>query len=398
MNGRLTSLVALLVVAVSVHAQAQEIVIPGTPTNLMADPGGSSVDFTWSPPATGPVDNYRLTITPINDPSKAVIVDTSGPTTTFTYSLADGVYDAVVQAVNTAGASFPSNPPVRFEIAPAGPPENFAASVTGNVVTFVWTQSSTGPPPETYQIEIGIPGEETIYTPGFVGLSGTVSLPTGVYVARAKGVEGDRPGTPSPDITFIVGPPPAGAVPFPPNGLVSEIVGNTVSLRWNVRVDSPPVSSFIVHVFSAAGTFLGEIDTRSSARTATYLNVPNGSYAIRVSGQNQYGRSQRSTAPIFVAVNVGGPSCGTQLDPPTGLSYSKSGNFVALTWARPPTAASLTGYLIDVAGTINTTIATGNQSTVIGGVVPSGSYIVQVRAHDSCTASAPSNQIFITVP
>jgi hypothetical protein len=400
MHGRLTSLVAVLFVAVSVNALAQDIPLPGTPTNLQADPGGSSVDFTWTPPTAGPVDKYRLTMTPINDPTKAVTVDTPGPTPSHTVvSLPDGTYDAVVQAVNTTGPGFPSNPPVRFSIAPAGPPENFAATVTGNSVFFVWTESSTGPPPETYQIEIGIPGEETIYTvPGFPGTSGTVSLPNGVYVARAKGVEAERPGTPSPDITFIVGPPPTGAVPFPPSGLVSEIIGNTVTLRWNMRVDSPPVSSFLVQVSTSGGAPLGEIDIRSTARSVTFTNVPNGSYAVRVSSYNVHGRSQRSSATIFVAVNTGGPSCGTQLEAPTGLSYSKSGNFVALTWARPANGASITDYLIDVSGTLNTTFSTGNQSTVIGGTVPSGFYTVQVRSHDACSASAPSNQVFITVP
>jgi hypothetical protein len=397
MHGRLTSLVAVLAVAVSVNAQAQALLPPGTPTNLVADPGGSSVDFSWTAPTSGGVDTYRITITPITDPSKAVTVDT-GPTTSATVTLADGTYDAVVQAVNTAGASLPSSPPVRFQIAPAGPPENFAASVTGNSVSFTWTQSSTGPPPESYQVEIGIPGEETLAATGFVGLSGTVSLANGVYVARVKGVEGERPGTPSPDITFIVGPPPTGAVPFPPNGLVSEIVGNTVTLRWNMRVDSPPVSSFIVNVSTDAGAPLGEIDTRSSARIVTFTNVPNGSYAVRVYAQNVHGRSQRPSASLFVAVNVGGASCGTVLDPPTGLSYSKSGNFVALTWARPATGASVTDYLIDVAGTVNTTFSTGNQSTTIAGFVSNGTYTVQVRAHDSCSASAPSNQVVITVP
>jgi hypothetical protein len=303
-----------------------------------------------------------------------------------------------VQAVNTTGAGFPSSPPVRFEIAPAGPPENFAATVTGNSVFFVWTESSTGPDPESHLIEIGIPGEETIYTVPVVGTSGTVSLANGVYVARVKGVEADRPGTPSPDISFIVGPPPTGAVPFPPSGLVSEIIGNTVTLRWNMREDSPPVTSFLVQVSTAGGAPLGEIDIRSTARSVTFTNVPNGSYAVRVSAYNVHGRSQRSSATIFVAVNVGQPTCGAGLDPPTGLSYSKSGNFVALTWARPALGASVTGYLIDVTGTINTTFGTGNQSTVIGGFVSNGTYTVQVRAHDSCSASAPSNQVVITVP
>jgi hypothetical protein len=278
-------------------------------------------------------------------------------------------------------------------------------------VSFVWTGSSTGPTAESHLIEIGIPGEETIYSvPVSVGTSSTVSLPDGVYVARVKGVEGDRPGVPSSDITFIVGPPPTGAVPFPPNGLVSEILGNAVTLRWNMRVDSPPASSFVVQAFSNGGVLLGSFDTMSPALSVTFPHVPNGSYAVRVYARNAHGLSQRpsvirdssgqiqGTGDLLVAVNVGGASCGAAIDPPTGLSYSKSGNFVALTWARPATGASVTGYLIDVTGTINTTFGTGNQSTVIGGFVSNGIYTVQVRAHDSCSASGPSNQVVITVP
>jgi hypothetical protein len=405
MHGRFTSLVALLVIAASVSAHAQlVIVVPPAPTNFQATGAGSRGVFNWdaAAPGTG-VDGYRLQITPVDHPGPTLIQDT-GLTRPVSVSLEDGIYDAFVQAVNTAGASPPSAT-VRFTIAPTSAPGNFAATVSGNSVNFVWTAPAGDPKPVTYRIEIGIPGDETIQTPT-IDVTGaeagpfshTLAFGNGVYVARVRGVEADRPGIPTTDITFIIGPPPTGAVPFPPSGLIADIVGTTVTLRWNLRVDSPPASSFVVNAFSDAGVPLANFDTRNPALRVTFPNIPSGSYLVSVSSQNVHGLNQHASTAIFVAVNDGRPSCGAQLEPPTGLSYSQSGNFVALTWARPAVGTSLTGYLIDVVGSLNATFSTGNQSTVVSGSLASGTYGVQVRSHDSCTASTPTNQVVITIP
>ncbi len=391
MHGRLTSLVALLVVAIGVSA-ADAQTAPGPPEGATAVVDGGVVTLTWSAPTTGEAPTH-YEVEMVNFGLKFDV----GLDTSFTQTLDNGTYIARIRAFNGTAQGLPT-PDVTFTIEVVRPPQNLTATVSGSAVTIAWDPPTSGAPLGGYLFELGVPGREAEWqfplgnVPTF-----TLPLANGVYVGRLRAVGSTSVGLPTPDITFIVGPPPTGAVPFPPSGLTSAISESTVSLSWNLREDSPPATRYFVEALSpVSGALLARVDTGNPARTATFNNVPNGGYQVRVTAFNQHGFSQLSSDAIQFAI---GPStsCGTQVDPPTGLSYSQSGNFVALTWARPTTAI-LTGYLIEISGSVNTSFSTGSQITFIAGVIASGTYVVQVRAHDTCAVSTPTNQITVVVP
>ena len=86
--------------------------------------------------------------------------------------------------------------------------------------------------------------------------------------------------------------------------------------------------------------------------------------------------------------------------PPLNFSQSVSGTTVTLTWSPPSTGGVPTGYQIEAAfspgGAVIATLSIAGTTAVVPNV-PVGTYFVRVRALNGGAASAPSNEVTVTV-
>jgi glucose/arabinose dehydrogenase len=89
--------------------------------------------------------------------------------------------------------------------------------------------------------------------------------------------------------------------------------------------------------------------------------------------------------------------------PPQNLSASVSGSTVVVSWSPPAGSAAPAGYQLEAGsapGLANLAVfaAPSNPTTLTFPNVPSGTYFVRVRSLGGGAASAPSNEIVVTVP
>ena len=95
--------------------------------------------------------------------------------------------------------------------------------------------------------------------------------------------------------------------------------------------------------------------------------------------------------PLFVNVPVA-PS------PPANLLGTASGSNVNLAWKNTFQGGAPTSMLLDVAGTITTTIPIGLSESFGFTGVPGGTYSLRLRATNAGGASLPSNEVTLSFP
>jgi hypothetical protein len=103
---------------------------------------------------------------------------------------------------------------------------------------------------------------------------------------------------------------------------------------------------------------------------------------------------------LVLGADVNGVSAVAPPDPPTNLSGTVVGSTVNLSWTPPAGGTPPTSYLIEAAltagGPIIASLPLAPTTVTIPGV-PSGTFFLRVRALNAEGASAPSNEISVTV-
>ena len=128
------------------------------------------------------------------------------------------------------------------------------------------------------------------------------------------------------------------------------------------------------------------------------LNVPAGTYFVRIRANNSAGQSGPSNE-FQVIVGTTTP-CAT-LGAPTALSSAVNGSTVVLTWTTPAGCAPTT-YIIQAGSTPGASnlanFQTGSTATTFTAAgVGAGTYYVRVLSAIPGVLSAPSNEITVTV-
>jgi hypothetical protein len=177
------------------------------------------------------------------------------------------------------------------------------------------------------------------------------------------------------------------------------VTGTTVSLNWTAPAGGDAPTSYLVQAGSAAGlTDLANFDTGSVSTTLAVLNVPAGTYYVRVRANNSAGASGPSNE--FLLVVGGGLPCGT-LSPPTAPAASVTGNTVVLSWSTPAGCAP-TSYVIQAGsapGLSNlANFSTGSPATSLTATnVGTGTYYVRILSAAGAAQSAPSTEIAFVI-
>lgn len=286
---------------------------PGPPTNLVARVEGSTVHFTWIPPSVGTVQNYLLSAR--QSPGGPVVASmTLGPAPALSVpGVPPGNYYVSVQASESSvvgtlvgGASNQ----VSFTVAPPslpGPPTLQAPAVQGTTVTLSWS-AGTGSSPSGYTLTASAtPGGLPIVTLPLTGTSASFAgVPSGTYFLRLTATNGAGTSAPSNEVSLTV----TGAVaPAAPTLNAPTVSGNTVPLSWRAGAGAASTSYSLMASAASNGPPIATVPLTST--TASFSNVPNGTYYVRVTASNAAGTS----APGNEASTSVGPVTGSTLLP-----------------------------------------------------------------------------------
>lgn len=218
------------------------------------------------------------------------------------------------------------------------------------------------------------------YTPdgGFVGAD--------AFTYRA--VNGIGPGTVA-QATIVV--QDATTVQAPYNLRVDSVVGTTVTLRWDVPSIGPRPAGFVLEGGVGPGDVLASLPTGSDAPVFTFT-APTGSYFIRMHGVLGTDRSPASNeVPLHVNVPVA-PSA------PAGLTGLVDGSALSLAWTNTFAGGPPSGLVLDVSGSIVTSIPIGLSERFSFAGVPAGTYTLSLRATNAGGSSPNSNAVALTFP
>jgi hypothetical protein len=227
-------------------------------------------------------------------------------------SVAIRVLTACLLAVSTSGVTH----------AVPAPPTLNPPLVTGSTVNLSWNVALGV---SGIRLEAGTaPGLSNAANAlfGAIGAYTATDVPPGVYYVRVRAVDGTGESAPSNEVTVIVGgvgPPAPGctAAPNPPTLNPPTTVGNTVTFSWLPAAGGCPATGYSLHAGSGPGlSNLAVVNT--GAVTTFSASAPNGTYYVRVFGQNPFGSSAPSmerTAVVSVVVPPPTPPP-TPLPPP----------------------------------------------------------------------------------
>jgi len=182
--------------------------------------------------------------------------------------------------------------------------------------------------------------------------------------------------------------------------LSSSVSGTTVTLTWQASGSGDPATSYVIDAGSSSGlSDIVSFDTGSTATSFAATAVPAGRYFVRVRARNAAGSGLASNEVIVI---VGAAPCATAPGPPTGLAGNVAGATVTLTWTAPAGTCPTTSYIIEAGASTGlanlASLSTGTPATTFTTAsVPNGTYFVRVRAGNAGGASAPSNEIVLTV-
>jgi len=231
------------------------------------------------------------------------------------------------------------------------------------------------------------------------GGASTVSWSCFSRVGGTAGTFG-APGCPAPRVTLRALTKSAEvAAPAAPSALSATVTGSTVTLNWIAPVGGDAPDSYVVEAGSSTGlTDLASFDTGSAATALAVLNVPAGTYFVRVRAKNSIGQSGPSNE--FLVVVAGAAPCGS-LSAPTGIVSSVTGNTVVLTWTTPAGCAP-TNYIIQAGsapGLSNlANFSTGSAATSFAATgVGAGTYYLRLLSAAGGVVSAPSTEVVFVV-
>lgn len=219
-------------------------------------------------------------------------------------------------------------------------------------------------------------------------------------VVKWSCVTGAEPGACPPQRQSFSDATAAATAPGSPRSLAGTSSGGRVSLTWLSPGSGDTPGSYLIEAGSRPGLRdIADFDTRSAQPSFVAVDVPPGTYYVRVRAKNAAGTSEASNE-IALAVTAGG--CTEPPDAPTGLTASVVGYVATLTWTAPAGGCAPTSYVI-LAGSAPglTDLAAsdlGNALTsyAVSGLEP-GQYYVRVRGSVAGIAGEASNEVLVSI-
>ncbi len=172
---------------------------------------------------------------------------------------------------------------------------------------------------------------------------------------------------------------------------VSSVVGNTVTLRWNAPVLGPTPTQYVLEGGIPAAPVLASLPTGSTAPIFT-VAVPRGSWVARV---HALVGAEKSAASNEVTVHAGVPVAPSA---PANLLGLVNGTTLGLAWKNTFLGGAPSGLILDVTGSLTTSISLGAAESFQFTGVPDGSYTLSLRAVNGGGFSGSSNPVSVSFP
>jgi len=214
--------------------------------------------------------------------------------------------------------------------------------------------------------------------PGFVG--------TDTFTYRAVTASSGNVAT----VSIAVSAAPT--VPQPPTGLYADsIVGNVVTLRWTPPAGGSVPTGYVLEGGASPGQVAASMPTGSTAAIFTLI-APSGSFYVRM---HTLAGASRSAASNEILINVNVPVTPSA---PANLLGLVNGNAIALAWKNTFTGGPPANLVLDVSGSLTTTIPLGAAESFQFAPVPGGTYTLSLRATNAGGSSGSSNSITLGFP
>ena len=182
--------------------------------------------------------------------------------------------------------------------------------------------------------------------------------------------------------------------PQPPADLTAETRDDAVILEWSAPPSGPTPTRYAIEARSdGASAFTGVAESSTTSFRA--VDVPAGTWHVRVRAAGPGGISEPSASASIVAAACAGPPA-----PPRELTATSINRAVILQWRRPQ-AGSASDYLVEAGSAPGlsdiASLRTGGPGEHLEARVPPGLYVVRLRAVNACGVSAPSAEAVVVV-
>ena len=188
------------------------------------------------------------------------------------------------------------------------------------------------------------------------------------------------------DMSIALDPPAA-----PADFRATAIAGNTVTFAWTPVAGAVDPTSYVIEGGLTPGSVLGSLPVAGTPATFTAA-VPTGAFYVRLHALAGPARSAASNE-IRIFVNVPAPPAAPAN--PLGLV---NGGFLALAWTLGAGGGPATGLLLDVSGSIATSLPLPVSEAFSFNGVPPGTYTLSLRAVNASGVSPPSAGITLAFP
>lgn len=180
-------------------------------------------------------------------------------------------------------------------------------------------------------------------------------------------------------------------VPLPPTGLTAaNITGSQVTLRFTPPTAGAVPTGFVLEGGVAPGQVLASVPLGLAPEHV--ITAPDGVFYVRVRSVAGSAVSAPSQE-IRVVVNQPMPPSA-----PVSLTGLASGSTLQLAWKNTFTGGQVDHVLLEVGGTVVTSLLLGPDETFQFNSVPPGTYVFTVRALNAAGASSSTNGVTLSFP
>jgi hypothetical protein len=256
---------------------------------------------------------------------------------------------------------------------PLAPFNLVTTSVEGDEVTLAWDAADAGRAPTGYLLEGGTaPGStEAVIATGSAAQHHTFDAPEGVFYLRLRAVAGSARSAASNELRLVSG---ASAPPSTPVNVLAVVDGRRVGVSWTNTFDGGVPTALHLYV---TGSVTATIPL-AVAESFSAIDVPTGTYMVRLSASNGAGESD-AAEPVTLVVPA---TCSGAPAMLSHLSVAAVGRTLDVTWRPPVSGPAATSYRVSVTGSITGAFETSERSVVRS--VPPGTYSITVAAVNIC--------------
>lgn len=270
--------------------------VPGAPTAVQATATGNTLNLTWGAPTSGAAPTGYTLIARLSAGAAPLLTVPLGTTGSFVATAPNGTFLLSLIASNASGTG-PESATVSVTfpggvVAPPAAPTGLTVNVSGSTATFAWNAPSSGGAPAGYVLLAGTtPNFATPFAALPLAPSTSVAVPgvpAGTFYVRVAAQNAGGTSAASNEVTLSV----AGATAPGAPALSASASGATVTASWTPGSGGAPTGYTLSASVTPGGAPI--VSVPLGGTSATFTNVPSGTYYLRITAGNAAGTSPAS--------------------------------------------------------------------------------------------------------